>query len=39
MLNHLFMVGEGKATPAEYDREGHVDLEVIDDIVAWVKKH
>jgi dienelactone hydrolase len=38
-LNHLFMVGVGKAKPAEYDKEGHVAREVIDDIGAWVKKH
>jgi uncharacterized protein len=38
-LNHLFMVGEGKGKPAEYDKEGHVAREVIDDIVAWVKEH
>jgi uncharacterized protein len=38
-LNHLFMEGEGKAKPAEYDKEGHVAREVIDDVAAWVKKH
>jgi dienelactone hydrolase len=37
-LNHLFMEGEGKAKPAEYDQEGHVAREVIDDVAAWVKK-
>jgi dienelactone hydrolase len=37
-LNHLFREGEGKARPAEYDQEGHVAREVIDDIAAWVKK-
>jgi len=35
-LNHLFMTGEGMAVPDEYMREGHVDLEVIDDIVKWI---
>jgi dienelactone hydrolase len=38
-LNHLFMEGEGKAKPAEYEREGHVTREVIDDIAAWVSKN
>jgi hypothetical protein len=38
-LNHLFREGEGKARPAEYDQEGHVVREVIDDIAAGVKKH
>ena len=37
-LNHVFMEGEGKSTPAEYDREGHVAPAVIDDVAAWVKK-
>jgi fermentation-respiration switch protein FrsA (DUF1100 family) len=37
-LNHLFMEGEGKATPAEYDKAGHVAAEVIDDIAGWIKK-
>jgi uncharacterized protein len=37
-LNHLFVEGEGKAKPAEYQKEGHVAKEVVDDIAAWVKK-
>jgi len=37
-LNHLFMAGEGKSTPAEYSRPGHVDGEVIDDIVSFVDR-
>jgi uncharacterized protein len=36
-LNHLFMAGEGKSTPAEYQRPGHVDREAIDDIVTFVE--
>ena len=35
-LNHLFMPGEGKATPAEYQRPGHVAEFVLDDIAAWI---
>jgi hypothetical protein len=35
-LNHLFIAGEGPSTPAEYDVEGHVSQEVIDDIAAWI---
>jgi len=38
-LNHLFAVGEGKAKPEEYDKEGHVAVEVVADIAAWVKEH
>jgi alpha-beta hydrolase superfamily lysophospholipase len=37
-LNHLFMTGEGKATPAEYDRPGKVAEFVIDDIAAWITR-
>jgi len=36
-LNHLFIAGEGKSLPAEYDKPGHVAVEVIDDIATWVK--
>lgn len=36
-LNHLFMEGEGKAKPAEYETAGHVAQEVVDDIAKWIK--
>jgi len=36
-LNHLFMAGEGKSTPAEYESAGHVAEQVIEDIVAWIQ--
>ncbi len=35
-LNHLFIAGEGLSLPAEYEVEGHVSQEVIDDIAAWI---
>jgi hypothetical protein len=35
-LNHLFMTGEGKSTPAEYDRAGHVDGAVIDAVAKFI---
>jgi dienelactone hydrolase len=38
-LNHLFMEGEGKAKPEEYQKAGHVSREVVDDVAAWVKAH
>ena len=38
-LNHLFMAGEGKSTPSEYQRLGHVDEQVINDIAAWILKN
>jgi alpha-beta hydrolase superfamily lysophospholipase len=37
-LNHLFMEGTGKATPQEYEKAGHVDEEVVDDIATWLKE-
>jgi hypothetical protein len=36
-LNHLFMEGEGKSTPAEYSRAGNVAASVIDDIARWIE--
>jgi uncharacterized lipoprotein YmbA len=36
-LNHLFMKGEGKSTPAEYDKQGNVEEKIIIDIANWVK--
>jgi len=35
-LNHLFMEGEGKSIPAEYETPGHVAEYVIKDIVDWI---
>ena len=35
-LNHLFMAGEGKSTPAEYGIAGHVAEQVIGDIAGWM---
>jgi dienelactone hydrolase len=37
-LNHLFLPGEGKSTPAEYERAGHIPDFVLDDIADWIKK-
>ena len=36
-LNHLFIKGEGKPNPEEYDNSGNVDQKVILDIVEFVK--
>ncbi|MGB9605545.1 MAG: alpha/beta fold hydrolase [Bryobacteraceae bacterium] len=36
-LNHLFAAGEGKSTPAEYQKPGHVDQQVVEDIAAWIR--
>lgn len=39
-LNHLFMAGNGKSVPSEYfNKTGHVDKQVVDDIAAWIKQH
>jgi len=35
-LNHLFIAGRGKSTPAEYTACGHVAPVVIDDIARWI---
>jgi dienelactone hydrolase len=35
-LNHLFIVGDGPSSPAEYERPGHVDEQVIEYIAEWV---
>jgi uncharacterized protein len=35
-LNHQFLPGTGKSVPAEYDTPGHVPVEVINDIAAWI---
>ncbi len=37
-LNHLFAPGEGRSTPDEYQRPGHVAAEVVEDIAAFVRK-
>lgn len=36
-LNHLFMFGEGKPSPDEYNEPGDVDQVVISTIAEWVK--
>ena len=36
-LNHLFLPGTGKSTPAEDQRAGHIPDEVVDDIATWLK--
>lgn len=35
-LNHLFIAGEGKSTPAEYMQPNHVSEEVVKDIAKWI---
>ena len=35
-LNHFFLPGTGASVPAEYGTSGHVPVEVIADIVAWI---
>jgi uncharacterized protein len=37
-LNHLFIGGEGIITPAEYSEPGHVAEEVVDDILAFIRR-
>lgn len=37
-LNHLFIEGSGKSSPAEYNTPGHVAEAVINDIADWIRK-
>jgi fermentation-respiration switch protein FrsA (DUF1100 family) len=37
-LNHLFMEGEGKSTPMEYQIAGHVAAYAIDDLSAFIRQ-
>lgn len=36
--NHLFLPGNGRATPAEYARPGHIDPAVVDEIATWLAR-
>jgi dienelactone hydrolase len=38
-LNHLFAPGQGKAIPAEYEKENHVSADVVTDLAKWVAAH
>lgn len=37
-LNHLFMEGEGKSVPEEYNKPSHIPFYVIQDIAEWIEK-
>jgi len=37
-LNHLFIAGQGKSGPAEYEEAGHVAEAVVADIAAWISR-
>ncbi len=37
-LNHLFISGDGKSTPEEYQTAGNVAQAVIDDIAFWISE-
>lgn len=36
-LNHLFMPGEGKSTPDEYNKQANVDGAVVNAVAEWLK--
>jgi fermentation-respiration switch protein FrsA (DUF1100 family) len=38
-LNHLFIPGDGKSSPAEYRVPGNVAPEVVSDIATWIQAH
>jgi uncharacterized protein len=35
-LNHLLIAGTGPPSPREYAQPGHVALEVVEDLAAWI---
>lgn len=37
-LNHLFIPGEGRIVPSEYEKMGHIHETVISDITDWIQK-
>jgi hypothetical protein len=38
-LNHPFISGSGKSTPAEYQTPGNVSAGVTQDTAAWIQQH
>jgi fermentation-respiration switch protein FrsA (DUF1100 family) len=36
-MNHLFMRGSGPSKPEEYMRPGHVDEQVLTDLLSWIE--
>ncbi len=38
-LNHLFVEGDAKSSPADYNRPGNVAQVVVDDVAGWIKAH
>jgi uncharacterized protein len=36
-LNHAFLPGTGPSSPMEYAKPNHVELDVVEDIAAWVE--
>ena len=36
-LNHLFITGEGKSSPAEYEQPGHIAEAVVVDVADWIR--
>jgi fermentation-respiration switch protein FrsA (DUF1100 family) len=37
-LNHLFISGEVKSTPTEYQTPGNVSAIIIQDVAAWIQQ-
>ena len=37
-LNHLFIAGDAKSVPAEYQTPGNVAPEIIQDVVSWIRQ-
>jgi fermentation-respiration switch protein FrsA (DUF1100 family) len=37
-LNHLFISGDGKSTPDEYQTPGNVARAIIQDMASWIRQ-
>ena len=37
-LNHLFVAGEGPSAPTEYEKPGHVDRDVVEDVAYFANR-
>ncbi len=37
-LNHMFFSGTGVCIPAEYEKQGHMELVVLENILEWINQ-
>jgi dienelactone hydrolase len=38
-LSHLFIKVEGEGKPADYEKPGHVSLQIVEEIAKWIASH